>query len=109
MIEERARRAHLANIRQELLAPVGAIVGYAEILHEQSLNEDLTEMSGDLERVLSLVLVEGCEHERRDASEVVGVEVRHQDGVDFVALDAELVQAGERGHAGAQFDLVQAG
>ena len=53
MIEERARRAHLANIRQELLAPVGAIVGYAEMLHEQSLNEDLTEMSGDLERVLT--------------------------------------------------------
>ncbi len=31
---ERLRRVRLANIRQELLAPASALVGYGEMLHE---------------------------------------------------------------------------
>jgi adenylate cyclase len=48
-----ARRARLANMRQELLAPVSAIVGYGEILHEAATNADLDEMIPDLDRILT--------------------------------------------------------
>ncbi len=33
---QRARRARLANLRQELLAPVGAILGFGEMLHQDA-------------------------------------------------------------------------
>lgn len=51
-IEDRARRARLANIRGELMAPAGAIVGYAELLREHSANDAMAEMVPDLDRIL---------------------------------------------------------
>ena len=50
--EERAQRARLTYIRQELLAPAGAIVGYAELLHEEAVSGKLDDMLADLDRVL---------------------------------------------------------
>jgi adenylate cyclase len=50
--EERAQRARLTYIRQELLAPAGAIVGYAELLHEEAAGDKLEDMLPDLARVL---------------------------------------------------------
>ncbi len=49
---ERQRRARLANIRQELLAPVNAIAGYAAILKEEALRLDRQEMAQDVERIV---------------------------------------------------------
>ncbi len=46
------RDAQLANMRQELLAPVGAIVGYGEIVREAAAAGDLDEIGDDLDRVL---------------------------------------------------------
>ena len=51
--QERQRRAHLANMRQELLAPVTALVGYGEILIEKALGLDLEDIGPDLQRILS--------------------------------------------------------
>ena len=41
------RDAQLANMRQELLAPVGAIVGYGEIVREAAQAGDLDEIGED--------------------------------------------------------------
>jgi len=49
--EERSRGARLAHIRQELLAPVGAIIGYQEILGEEARRLGLEALIPDLERV----------------------------------------------------------
>lgn len=49
----RARRSRLANMRQELLAPVSAIVGYGEILHDAATKGGLDEMVPDLDRILT--------------------------------------------------------
>jgi class 3 adenylate cyclase len=46
------RDAQLANMRQELLAPAGAIVGYGEIVREAAASGDLDEIGDDLDRVL---------------------------------------------------------
>ncbi len=46
------RDAQLANMRQELLAPVGAIVGYGEMVREAAAANDLEEIGEDLDRVL---------------------------------------------------------
>ena len=46
------RDAQLANMRQELLAPVGAIVGYGEMGREAAVESDLHEIGEDLDRVL---------------------------------------------------------
>ena len=45
---QRARRARLANLRQELLAPVGAILGYGEMLHEDAASNGPEEIVSDL-------------------------------------------------------------
>ena len=50
---ERVRRVQLANLRQELLAPVTAIVGYGEILREAAGRDGLDDMAPDLDRILS--------------------------------------------------------
>lgn len=50
---ERRRHALLANLRQELLAPVGAILGYGEILHEEVAARGPDEIAADIERILS--------------------------------------------------------
>ncbi|MFQ5936889.1 MAG: response regulator [Acidiferrobacterales bacterium] len=49
----RIKEARLANIRQELLAPVTAIVGYGEMLHEEAVDGGLEDMVPDLDHVLS--------------------------------------------------------
>jgi class 3 adenylate cyclase len=46
------RDAQLANMRQELLAPVGAIVGYGEMVREAAAELELKEIGEDLDRVL---------------------------------------------------------
>lgn len=46
------RTAQLANMRQELLAPVGAIVGYGEMVRDEAAANGLREIGEDLDRVL---------------------------------------------------------
>jgi signal transduction histidine kinase len=50
---ERQRRARLANVRQELLAPVTALVGYGEMLIEKARDPELEHIGPDLQRILS--------------------------------------------------------
>jgi adenylate cyclase len=50
---DRARRARLANMRQELRAPVTALVGYGELLSEQAERLELVDLAPDLERILT--------------------------------------------------------
>ena len=50
---DRARQAQLANLRQELLAPVNAILGFGEMLHEDAAGNGPEEIVPDLERILS--------------------------------------------------------
>jgi adenylate cyclase len=49
---ERQRRAGLANMRQELLAPVTALVGYGEMLIEKARRLELEDIGPDLRRIL---------------------------------------------------------
>ena len=49
----RERRARLANMRQELLAPVMALVGYGELLTEEAERLKLVDLAPDLERILT--------------------------------------------------------
>jgi class 3 adenylate cyclase len=49
--DERRRRVRLANIRQELLAPVTAIVGYAEMARDEARRIGLQPLLADLERI----------------------------------------------------------
>ena len=49
----RERRARLANMRQELLAPVTALVGYGELLSEEAERLELVDLAPDLERILT--------------------------------------------------------
>ncbi len=50
---QRARRAHLANLRQELLAPVSAILGFGEMLHQDATQNGPEGAVADLERILT--------------------------------------------------------
>ena len=47
----RARHAALANMRQELHAPVEALAGYAQILHEEASREGVDDMLADIDRI----------------------------------------------------------
>jgi len=49
----RERRARLANMRQELLAPVMALVGYGELLSEEAERPELVDLAPDLEKILT--------------------------------------------------------
>src|SRR3954453_9839005 len=51
--DERRHRAHLANMRQDLLAPAGAIIGYAEMLRDEAARFDLPGVVADLECILT--------------------------------------------------------
>jgi CheY-like chemotaxis protein len=51
--DERERRARLAHVRQELLAPVNAIAGYADILRDEAGRLGLEGMTPDLDRILA--------------------------------------------------------
>jgi len=84
---ERQRRARLANMRQELLAPVTALVGYGEILIEKARGLGLEDIDPDLQRILSsaqelLELVDRL-------LDVTGVASR-QSGADLRELQAQL-------------------
>ena len=50
---QRAQRAHIANMRQELLAPAEAIVGYGEMLREEATRIGCTEFVDDLDRIVA--------------------------------------------------------
>ena len=50
---DRERRAWLANMRQELLAPVLALAGYGELLSEEAARLALVELAPDLERIVA--------------------------------------------------------
>jgi len=50
---QRARRAHLVNLRQELLAPVSAILGFGEMLHQDASQNGPEDAVADLERILT--------------------------------------------------------
>jgi CheY-like chemotaxis protein len=84
---ERERRARLANMRQELLAPVTALVGYGEMLVEEARRLELAPVLPDLERILTsardlLELV----HRLLDVGGIAG----HQSGADLAELQAKL-------------------
>ncbi len=49
----RERQARLANMRQELLAPVMALVGYGELLTEEAERLELVDLAPDFERILT--------------------------------------------------------
>ncbi len=49
--DQRARRLQLASMRQELLAPANAIVGYAEMLRDEAAQNGHDEFTEDLERI----------------------------------------------------------
>ncbi|HEX9791608.1 MAG TPA: adenylate/guanylate cyclase domain-containing protein [Kiloniellales bacterium] len=48
---ERLERTRLANVRQELMAPASAIMGYADLLLEEARKQTFTDMLPDLERI----------------------------------------------------------
>jgi adenylate cyclase len=85
----REERARLAHVRQELLAPVSAIAGYADILRDEALRFGLERLIPDLERILSaaevlLELVEGLlavgatnDRQTGDHTAVVQERLRH--------------------------------
>jgi signal transduction histidine kinase/CheY-like chemotaxis protein/HAMP domain-containing protein len=47
----RAKSVFLANMSHELRTPLNAIIGYSEMLHEQAVEEELTDFAGDLSRI----------------------------------------------------------
>ena len=49
--EQRAKRLQLANVRQELLAPAHAIVGYAEMLRDEAAQIGNDDFAEDLDRI----------------------------------------------------------
>jgi adenylate cyclase len=51
--DKRAHVVRLANMRQELTAPVAAIVGYAEILREEITDDQSEELVSDLRQILT--------------------------------------------------------
>ena len=54
--EERLRRALLAHVRQDFSAPVGAVVGFTEILLEEAPRNGLERLVPDLERIRTAAL-----------------------------------------------------
>ncbi len=50
--DARAERARIVHVRQELLAPVTAIAGYAEMLRDEAQRAGLHQLVPDLERIL---------------------------------------------------------
>jgi adenylate cyclase len=84
---ERQRRARLANARQELLAPVTALVGYGEMLVEKARALGPEDMGPDVQRILSsaqelLELIDRL----LDVTGAAG----HQSGTDADEFQAQL-------------------
>src|SRR3954468_15885300 len=64
LLSDRQANARLAHVRQELLAPVNAIAGYADILRDEASRLELPALTPDIDRILTsaealLSLVEG--------------------------------------------------
>ncbi len=53
---QRAQQALLANLRQELLSPVSAILGFGELLRDEVTARGPEEVQGDLGRILDAAL-----------------------------------------------------
>ena len=85
--QERQRRARLANMRHELLAPVTALVGYSELLIEKARGLELEDIGADLQRILisAQELLELIDR-------LLGVDgaAGHPSGVDFSELQAKF-------------------
>jgi adenylate cyclase len=81
--DERQRRARLANIRQELLAPVNAIAGYAAILSEEVLRLDLEGMAEDVGRIVAAAEALGTLVERLLDSGAVAEAAAGHDAADL--------------------------
>ena len=103
---ERRRRARLANMRQELLAPVAALVGYGEMLLEKARGIELGDIDPDRldehpHRVLILldrvVVAEGADQRRLELPEL-----------GFAAFDAGRETAREGLVVGRGSDRVDA-
>jgi adenylate cyclase len=63
-LSDHQTNARLAHVRQELLAPVNAIAGYADILRDEASRLELPALTPDIDRILTsaealLSLVEG--------------------------------------------------
>src|SRR5262245_63935617 len=48
----RAWRIQVAHLRQELLSPVNALLGYAEIMHEEASRKGRPDILPDMNRIL---------------------------------------------------------
>jgi adenylate cyclase len=84
---QRQRRAVLANMRQELLAPVTALVGYGEMLLEKTRGRELEDIDPDLQRILSSARELLALTDRLfDVSGIAG----RQSGADLDELQAQL-------------------
>src|SRR3954451_746961 len=64
LVRDGQASARLAHVRQELLAPVNAIAGYADILRDEANQIGLPALTPDIDRILAsaealLSLVEG--------------------------------------------------
>ena len=85
--QERQRRARLANMRHELLAPVTALVGYSELLIEKARGLELEDIGADLRRILisAQELLELIDR-------LLGVDgaAGHSSGVDFSELPGQV-------------------
>jgi len=85
--QKRIKQASLSDIRQRLLTPVTAIVGYSELLYDEATEKNLAEMLPDLNRVLvaarqlfsmvDMLLNTDANHEHFQDIETVQRELRH--------------------------------
>ena len=62
LLSDRQTDARLAHVRQELLAPVNAIAGYADILRDEAARLGLPALMPDIDRILASAeaLLEPC-------------------------------------------------
>ena len=121
VIADRERRARLANMRQELLAPVAALVGYGELLTEEADRLELGQLAPDLGRILGaardlLELVNrlleeaaASDQPSRADLETIQVRMRHdlRNPLNAIKGYAELVleELDEQGGAALRADL----
>jgi len=85
--EKRIKQASLSDIRQRLLTPVTAIVGYSELLYDEASEKNLAEILPDLDRVLGAarqlfnmvdtLLNADANHDYCQDTEAVQRELRH--------------------------------
>ena len=80
--EFRIKQASLSDIRQKLLTPVSAIVGYSELLYDEAVEENLEAILPDLDRVL------GAARQLLEMVDLLLDASTHQVGLE----DAETVQ-----------------